>query len=53
MSLWRRNVCQMSQALEYKLSKTQFSYYKFCHEKTCLRDLQPGKTQTGLRTHRD
>ena len=24
-----------------------------CHEKTCLRDFQPGKTQTSLLSYRD
>ena len=27
--------------------------YEPCHEKTCLRDFQPGKTQTGLLSYRD
>ena len=26
--------------------------YEPRHEKTCLRDLRPGKTQTGMRSHR-
>ena len=39
--------------VEIQFSRKSINPHEPCHEKTCLWDFQPGKTQTSLLSYRD
>ena len=48
IAVWENNKCSRFRII----TQQRYDYNEPCHEKTCLRDFRPGKTQTGLLTYR-